>query len=327
MTTSIINKERGGIITRNRKLGLLLLVSLIIVIGCDGVSTNKRREKIEGAILDLVQFELINGSNKRVDFDFNDPTVQSKPWTLVWQDEFDAETIDLSNWTRQVLPAGKFNNEWQRYTDSTKNAYIQMDADGSDGELIIEAKYNGAGFERGNFTSARMITNEKVEYQYGKIAAKIKVPEGQGVWPAFWMLGTNISETGGTTPWPACGEIDIMEKIGGNDINEKTVHGTVHFANENDNWEYLGGHKTISEYLAADYHVYEIEWNADRIVWKLDGVQYHSQDMTGPMFDEFEQPFYILLNVAVGGNMPGYPDATTEFPQKMKVDWVRVYKQ
>jgi beta-glucanase (GH16 family) len=171
-----------------------------------------------------------------------------------------------------------------------------------------------------------MITNEKVEYKYGKIAARIKVPEGQGIWPAFWMLGTNISETGGSVDWPYCGEIDIMEKIGGNYEKETTVHGTVHFANENNQYEYQGGSKSISEYLSADYHVYEIEWNADRIIWRLDGEEYHRQDMRASEFNEFEKPFYLLLNVAFGGNWPGYPDSTTEFPQKMYVDWVRVYK-
>ncbi|AGB40276.1 beta-glucanase/beta-glucan synthetase [Halobacteroides halobius DSM 5150] len=289
-----------------------------------------------------IQFNLSNGSytieiitdgyptkTKEILINDDNETISLNPgkeWSLAWADEFDSLTLDSSNWTRQVLPAGTFNNEWQAYTDSSENSYIQMDTDGNNGAMVIEAKYNDQGLEMGNFTSARMITNEKVEYQYGKIAARIKVPEGQGIWPAFWMLGTNIDETGGDTSWPYCGEIDIMEKIGGSNTKEKTVHGTVHFANEANAYEYIGGSKTISEYLSADYHVYEIEWNADAIIWRLDGVEYHRQDMTDPMFDEFEAPFYILLNVAVGGNWPGYPDATTIFPQKMYIDWVRVYK-
>lgn len=275
---------------------------------------------------------VINGSDHIVAISFSDLTIPEgdwepgNGWTLDWSDEFNQETIDSSNWTHQVLPAGTFNNEWQEYTASSENTYIEMDSSNSNGAMVIEAKYNGQGLQMGNFTSARMITNEKVEYKYGKIAARIKVPEGQGIWPAFWMLGTNISETGGNVDWPDCGEIDIMEKIGGNITDEKTVHGTVHFANENNTHQYLGGSKTISEYLSADYHVYEIEWNADQIIWRLDGEEYHRQDIRGSEFDEFRKPFYILLNVAVGGNWPGNPDSTTEFPQKMYVDWVRVYK-
>ncbi|WP_018247634.1 glycoside hydrolase family 16 protein [Orenia marismortui] len=278
---------------------------------------------------------LINGSNERIDISFSQisiPPDNWKPgagWVLDWRDEFDSPTLDSSNWTRQVLPVEttyKFNKEWQAYTDSSENSYIQMQEDNSDGVLVIEAKYNGNGLDRGNFTSARVITNEKVEYKYGKIAARIKVPKGQGIWPAFWMLGTNISETGGTVDWPYCGEIDIMEKIGGNNSKEQTVHGTVHFANQLNEWQYIGGSKALSEYLSNDYHVYEVEWSSDLIIWKLDGVEYHRQDMSDPMFDEFEAPFYILLNVAVGGEWPGYPDSTTNFPQKMYIDWVRVYQ-
>jgi|GEM_PF-6941392 len=271
--------------------------------------------KSDGSLIETRR-AAINGSDEFIDIEI---------WTLDWSDEFNQGTINSTNWTHQVLAAGTFNNEWQRYTDSSENSYIETDLEGNDA-LVIEAKYNGQGLERGNFTSARMITNEKVEYKYGKIAARIKVPEGQGIWPAFWMLGTNISETGGSVDWPYCGEIDIMEKIGGTYDKERTVHGTVHFANQNNQYEYQGGSKSITEYLSADYHVYEIEWNADRIIWRLDGVEYHRQDMRGSEFSEFEKPFYLLLNVAVGGDWPGYPDSTTEFPQKMYVDWVRVYK-
>ncbi|MGP3777797.1 family 16 glycosylhydrolase [Halanaerobium saccharolyticum] len=275
---------------------------------------------------------IISGSDRILTASLSDFTISSdnwspgSGWTLDWSDEFNQGVIESANWTRQELAAGTFNNEWQEYTGSSANSHVQMDLDSNNGAMIIQAKYNGQGLERGNFTSARMITNEKVEYKYGKIAARIKVPEGQGIWPAFWMLGTNISETGGSVDWPACGEIDIMEKIGGNYEKERTVHGTVHFANENHQWEYLGGSKSISEYLSADYHVYEVEWNSDRIIWRLDGEEYHRQDIKGSEFDEFRKPFYLLLNVAVGGEWPGYPDSTTEFPQKMYVDWVRVYK-
>ncbi|MGM0369316.1 MAG: family 16 glycosylhydrolase [Bacillota bacterium] len=281
---------------------------------------------------DVSKEVMINGEEEIVDFslkatDTSDNWEPGSDWELSWSDEFDENKINSDYWTRQELPAGTFNNEWQEYTDSSENAYVEMDEDNEDGQMVIEAKYNEQGLEMGNFTSARMITNEKVEYKYGKIAARIKVPEGQGIWPAFWMLGTNIDETGGDTPWPQSGEIDIMEKQGGSDTKEKTVYGTAHYADENNDHKYEGGEKTIEEYLSADYHVYEIEWDEDSIVWKLDGEEYYSLDISSSEFDEFRKEFYILLNVAVGGTFSGDPDSTTDFPQKMYIDWVRVYKK
>ena len=282
---------------------------------------------------------LINGSDVTKDITFSDlkiPEDDWEPgdgWELKWSDEFDSAEIDESNWTRQELPAGKFNNEWQEYTDSPDNSYIKRDADGN-GAMVIEAKHEEDGFGEGNFTSARMITNEKAEFKYGKIAARIKVPEGQGIWPAFWMLGTNIDETGGDTPWPWAGEIDIMEKVGGNEEDERTVHGHLHYSgceyDPDQDWQQCynapGDSKTIEEPLAADYRVYEIEWDEEVIIWRLDGEEYHRQDISGDEFYAFREEFYIILNVAVGGDWPQYPDESTEFPQRMYVDWVRVYQ-
>ena len=244
-------------------------------------------------------------------------------YTLVWSDEFNGTSINTNNWSYQVEPAGRFNNEWQAYTNSSENAYIE------NGNMVIEAKYNGKGLSQGNFTSARMITQGKQNFKYGKISARIKVPYGQGVWPAFWMLGSNIKENNpsGTVNWPYCGEIDIMEKVGGG-IKEKELHGTIHFWEDTKNkWTYIGGKTTAPNNLSDDFHTYEIEWDETKIIWKLDGTEYHRQDIRNADYNEFRNNFYILLNLAVGGDWPGAPNSTTTFPQKMLIDWVRVYQK
>lgn len=243
-------------------------------------------------------------------------------WTLHWSDEFNGTALDSSTWTRQVEPAGRFNAEWQRYTADAANAYV------TGGNLVIEAIHDGGLLESNRFSSARLITWDAVEFTYGRVQARIRVPEGQGIWPAFWMLGANISENpGGTVSWPQSGEIDIMEKTGGTAERERTLHGTIHWANAAGGHAYQGESVETPNPLADAFHVYEIEWNASQIIWRFDGVEYHPQSIVEPEFDEFRRPFYILLNVAVGGNWPGYPDATTTFPQRMVVDWVRVYQR
>ncbi len=128
-----------------------------------------------------------------------------KEWKLAWSDEFDGETLDSNNWNRQIVKAGRFNEEWQRYTDSEENAYIE------DGKLIIKTIHESDKHGLDQYTSARLNTAKKQSWKHGKIAARIKLPEGEGIWPAFWMLGSNIDENGGDTPWPQCGEIDIWE--------------------------------------------------------------------------------------------------------------------
>lgn len=250
-------------------------------------------------------------------------TTNTGAFRLVWSDEFDGTAINTNNWSYQVVDSSNsFNNELQSYTNSSDNAYIQ------DGNMVIEAKYNGNGIAKGNFTSARMITHGKQKFRYGKISARIQVPYGQGIWPAFWMLGSNINENqGGTVPWPRCGEIDIMEKIGGGG-NEKVVHGTLHYLNDTLGYNPAPtGSKTLTANLSDDFHVYEIEWGANTMIWKFDGTEYNRIDISSSDFNEFREDFYILLNLAVGGNWPGSPNTNTVFPQKMLIDWVRVYQK
>jgi beta-glucanase (GH16 family) len=245
-----------------------------------------------------------------------DTTDGNDKYELVWSEDFNYEGApDPSKWNFEIGDSGWGNNEWQYYTDRLENARV------GDGVLTITAREEN--YEGANYTSARMITYENGHYwQYGRVEARIKLPEGQGIWPAFWMLGKNIFE--GTT-WPATGEIDILEMIGGGE-NDSTLHGTAHWQ-EGGEHTYQGESLKHSEKLSQDFHVYAIEWDDEQIKWFFDGEQYYSLSIQSSSMSEFDAPFFILLNIAVGGDWPGYPDDTTQFPQTMEVDYVRVYQK
>ena len=239
--------------------------------------------------------------------------IYSQNYQLVWSDEFDSPSLDLTSWTRETGGTGWGNNELEYYTNRDTNSYLQ------DGYLVIKAKQESFGGK--SYTSARLKTEGKRFWQYGKIEAKMKLPYGQGIWPAFWMLGETISFVG----WPACGEIDIMEMIGG-EGREKTVYGTAHWDNSGQHAQY-GGSKTLSSgTYADDFHIYAIEWNESTIKWYIDNSLHTTISITPSGLSEFHQEFFIILNLAVGGNWPGYPDQTTTFPQYLTVDYVRVYQ-
>ena len=238
-------------------------------------------------------------------------------WHLVWSDEFtqaEGSKPNPANWNFDIGGGGWGNNEWEYYTSRTNNARIEG------GQLVIEARQESYGGR--DYTSARLLTKGKWSWTYGRIEARIKIPRGQGIWPAFWMLGTSIDSVG----WPACGEIDIMENIGREPI---IVHGTIHGPG------YSGGNGIGGSYslpggaaFADDFHVYAIEWMTNQIKWFADGQHYCTvtpASLPSGTTWVFTQPEFLLLNVAVGGNWPGYPDETTTFPQRMTVDYVRVY--
>jgi beta-glucanase (GH16 family) len=248
---------------------------------------------------------------------FNAVAQTKTGWTLAWADEFaqaDGTSPDPNNWVFDLGAGGWGNKELQHYTARTNNARIE------NGQLVIEAK---AESHRGsNHTSARLKTQGKWSWTYGRIEARIKIPGTQGIWPAFWMLGTNIS----SARWPGCGEIDILENIGS---EPAIVHGTVHGPG------YSGGSGISGAFnlptngaFADDFHVYAIEWTTNQIKWFVDDRHYFT--LTPARLPAgtkwvFDQPQFLLLNVAVGGQWPGYPDETTVLPQRMLVDYVRVY--
>jgi beta-glucanase (GH16 family) len=245
-------------------------------------------------------------------------------WDLAWADEFDGPNgtgVDRTKWVPEVGGNGWGNNELEYYRDDVANAVQQ------NGSLVITAikeRYTGTDGVTRDYTSARLITRGKFEPRYGRFEARIKIPYGQGIWPAFWMLGSDIGSAG----WPACGEIDILENIG----REPTiVHGTVHGPG------YSGANGIGAAYslpggvrFADDYHVYAVEWEPKAIRWYVDDALYFT--LTPANLPQgakwvFDHPHFLLLNLAVGGNWPGNPDGTTVFPQTMLVDYVRVYKR
>jgi len=234
-------------------------------------------------------------------------------WQLVWSDEFDSTSINPLNWTRETGGNGWGNNELEYYTNRDTNAFIE------NGHLVIQALEEN--YSNRSYTSARLKTQSKKLFKYGKIEASIKLPYGQGVWPAFWTLGQNISSVG----WPKCGEIDIMEKIGGA-AEENKVYGTAHWDNNGQHAQYGNSYSLSSGIFADDFHKFTITWSELYIKWYVDDHLYNTIDITPSGLSEFHNNFFILLNVAVGGNWPGSPDASTVFPQRMEVDYVRVYQ-
>ncbi len=251
-------------------------------------------------------------------------------WILTWQDEFDGVAgaePDQTKWGYDIGGHGWGNAEYEYYTDKRENSALN-----GNGVLVITAtKYTGTEYqcaytpanEPGTcaYTSARLLTKGKFDFMYGRAEARLKIPYGQGIWPAFWSLGNNFSEVG----WPNSGEIDIMENIG---KEPYIVHGTVHGPGYSGG-SGIGGGYTYTEPLTNDYHVYAIEWEPDEIRWYLDDTQYFT--LTKSMIPAgapwvFDHPFFLIMNVAVGGYWPGYPDETSVFPQNMLVDYVRVYQ-
>ena len=243
---------------------------------------------------------------------------QSADWTLIWADEFDqidGSSPDLTKWSFETGASGWGNNELQYYTSRNENARIQ------DGRLVIEAL--AESYEGSDYTSARLRTKGKASWTYGRIEARMKLPRGQGIWPAFWMLGDEFETIG----WPQCGEIDIMENIGS---APSRVHGTIHGPGYSGANGVSGSYTLPGSELGEDFHVFGIEWEENRIRWMLDGAQYHTVtpgDLPGGSSWVLNQPQYLLLNLAVGGNWPGSPDGSTVFPQQLEIDYVRVYSR
>jgi beta-glucanase (GH16 family) len=233
----------------------------------------------------------------------------AQTWNLVWEDSFNNNSITSSNWIfEQGNNNGWGNNELQCYTNRPDNAVV------SNGALHIIAKqepYQGC-----NYTSARIISKGLQTWTYGKVEARIKLPQTQGLWPALWMLGNNIDQVS----WPVCAEIDIMEHVN----YDSKIHGTMHWDN-NGHVQY-GGSTNCN---VSQYHTYSIEWGPDSINWKLDNVFYHTANIKNNINNTgaFHKPFFLLLNMAVGGNWPGVPSAASVFPDTMLVDYVRVFQK
>jgi len=251
--------------------------------------------------------------------------IEYNGWDLVWNDEFTDDAIDLDNWSFDVPTNGRWNGEIQSYTDN--NAFIE------NGVLILEAREEEIVEDDGakyNYSSAKIISKDKQTFLYGRIEVRAKLPSGQGIWPAIWMM-PNDEPFYGT--WPTCGEIDIMEFLGN---KTDQIHGTLHFGTPHKSDQ--GTYKiNENQSFIDEFHTYAIEWEPGEIRWYLDEELYHTvndwysynennaKDFTYPA--PFDQPFFLIMNISVGGEWPGNPDDTTVFPQQMAIDYVRVYQK
>ncbi|GAB4515229.1 MAG: hypothetical protein OHK0046_18400 [Anaerolineae bacterium] len=248
----------------------------------------------------------------------------SRTWTLLWSDEFEGEAgtaINTENWTCEIGGHGWGNNELEYYTDSLENVshtgdgFLQITAMQGQPESGETCWYGQCAY-----TSARCITRDKVEFTYGRVEARLQIPFGQGIWPAFWMLGANFDAVG----WPNSGEIDIMENIGS---EPRTVHGTIHGPGYS-GASGIGNSISRDADFADDFHVYAIDWDPNVIRWYVDGELFSTISVNDLRNREwvYDHDFFLLMNVAVGGAWPGFPNETTTFPQQMLVDYVRVYQ-
>ena len=235
-------------------------------------------------------------------------------YSLTWSDEFNGNSLDQSSWNYEIGGNGWGNNELEYYTNSTKNSFITKG-----GYLVLEARKETIGTN--NYTSARLQTLGKREFIHGRIDIRAKLPKGKGIWPALWMLGSNIK----TTPWPASGEIDIMELLG---HEPNKIYGTIHWGDVGEGSTHIGKDYVLpSGDFSQTFHVFSLIWAADKIEWYVDDVKFYTakkSDVNGDY--PFDKPFFFIFNVAVGGNWPGNPDATTVFPQRMIVDYIRVFQ-
>jgi beta-glucanase (GH16 family) len=286
-----------------------------------GQTSNKCIDVVAAGTADGTRLQLYscNGTNAQI---WNPALL----WHLVWSDEFDwgyGAPIDSSKWTAETGGNGWGNQELEYYTNSTQNAQQQ------NGSLVMTATREnayqyGCWYGTCQYTSARLVTKGKFQFTYGRAEARIKIPRGRGLWSAFWALGGNIDSPG--VGWPNCGEIDIMENVGQEpQRNHGSLHGPGYSgANPLTAWNDVAGA------LADDFHVYAVEWEPAAIRFYVDNTLYETRtpaDVPGGGWWVYDHGFFLLLNVAVGGNWPGSPDWSTSFPQQMLVDYVRVYQR
>ena len=247
------------------------------------------------------------------------PTVY-EGWTLQWNDEFNEAQINSNNWTYELgdgadygLPVGWGNDEKQIYTSNSENVSIIED-EGASVLAITELEDNSGGY-----TSAKLTTQNLFSMRFGRLEIKAKMPKGQGLWPAIWMLGDNKDQIG----WPGCGEIDMVEVLG-NDPSKQ--YSTIHFTNDENKHGEIQRSSIKSPDFSSSYHVFTMDWTPNSITFSVDGNMLNTIEIEDDM-KEFLRSYFLILNVAVGGYWPGEPDATTVFPQTMYTDYIRVYSK
>jgi beta-glucanase (GH16 family) len=247
----------------------------------------------------------------------------NRDWVITWDDEFDGQrgsSPDKSHWVAETGGNSWGNQELQYYTPRRENLRQQ------DGHLVMEAakeEFTGSDGVKRHYTSARIMTQGRFSQTYGRFEARIKIPFGQGMWPAFWLLGDDFSKVG----WPACGEIDIMENSG---AQRSTIHSSLHGPGYADTEAITSSYTLPKGGFSDDFHVFAVEWAPEVIRFYVDDQLYGTRtpaDLPKGSRWVFDHPFFLVLNLAVGGNFPGRPDSSTVFPQRMLVDYVRVYSR
>lgn len=246
-----------------------------------------------------------------------------KDYKLIWEEQFNDEHLNCDNWNIELHEPGWVNNELQEYVDSDKNIYIEG------GKLFLKSGKNVDKNGKVTYTSGRISTQNKHDFTYGLFEARAKVPKGKGFLPAFWLMTTDEELYG---QWPSCGEIDIMEVLG---HDTKTSYGTMHYGIPHKQSQ--GKYTLDTGSFSDEYHIFQIEWENEKISWYIDGVCIHTENEWYSATEEqgkidypapFNHPFYIILNLAVGGDWPGDPDDTTDFENEAYIiDYVRVYQK
>lgn len=264
---------------------------------------------------------VIQNDDTKISFSDNgyDAPTSYAGYTLTWADEFNTGVLDANAWSNQDGDGcpnicGWGNNELEYYTSRPQNIFFQ------DGKLIIEARKENLGGR--SYTSSKILTAGKKTFRFGRVDIRAKLPKGKGIWPAFWMLPQDNAYGG----WPTSGEIDIMEMVG---HEPNRTHGTLHYGPGPGSIQYNRNTALASGTLYDEFHVYSIEWKEDQIKWFLDGNLFSTanrSDLASNTIYPFNEEFYFIFNLAVGGNWPGNPDAGTVFPQWLIVDYIRVYQ-
>ena len=285
----------------------------------------KKLSKVLAIILTLIIMTSMNCSWLTVPADAK-TKVKPEEYHLIWSDDFVGKALDTTKWNYELHEPGWVNNELQQYTNSSENAYVK------DGNLVIQPlKTVDKKTGKVSYTSGRVNTRNKVDFKYGKVEVRAKLPKGQGIWPAIWMMPTDDSLYGG---WPKCGEMDIMELLGN---NPSKVYQTLHYGKSSTDIQSQGTKTLTKGDFSNSYHIFSVEWNPDSISFFVDdqltktiNKWYTGTDGVGLITypAPFDQSFYVILNVAVGGNWPGNPDETTDFSKaNMLVDYVKVYQK
>lgn len=292
------------------KKNLLFIVSVILLLGS---FTGCGKEALQETDEDTIPDNMDSASD----------IPQYDGYTLLWNDEFDGDSLDMSIWNREPREPGWTNNELQEYTTSEENSFIR------DGKLVLKAIKTTDANGNDYYTSGKVTTQNKKYFTYGKVVARAKVPEGQGLWPAIWMMPQDEDFYG---QWPKCGEIDIMEVLGN---QTEIAYGTVHYGEPHA--EQQGLYVLTDGTFASDFHEFSVEWEPGEMRFYIDGNLYKtvndwftavSGEDEKPYPAPFNQPFMVQMNLAVGGNWPGYPDETTDFDKaEFEIDYVRVYQK